>query len=104
MAKKIDSGIMHNVKAFVAEVKKHYDVDRVYVFGSYAKGVAKEHSDIDVAVVLREEEKFEDMVNMMKMTHKIDWRLEPHPMHVSDFDGVCTPLAYEVKTTGVLVA
>jgi len=44
---------------FVAEIKKkidpvcrHYGVDKVFLFGSYARGEATEQSDIDLRVDL----------------------------------------------------
>lgn len=39
-------------KAFVPIVKEHFPYSAVYLFGSYAKGYATEHSDIDVAVIV----------------------------------------------------
>ena len=39
-------------KAFVPVAKEHFPHSAVYLFGSYAKGCATEHSDIDVAVIV----------------------------------------------------
>ena len=36
------------ISNYVTDVKKAIPIDRVYLFGSYAKGTATEQSDIDV--------------------------------------------------------
>ncbi|MBI9008577.1 MAG: nucleotidyltransferase domain-containing protein [Tenericutes bacterium] len=36
------------IKENVSEVAKNYPIDRIYLFGSYVKGTAKEDSDIDL--------------------------------------------------------
>ncbi|MEM2983478.1 MAG: nucleotidyltransferase domain-containing protein [Candidatus Bathyarchaeia archaeon] len=40
------------VKEFIHILRQEHDVQEVYLFGSYAKGIAKDYSDIDLAVVL----------------------------------------------------
>ena len=47
MPKSIDE-----IKEAVKEVAKRYDVERVYLFGSYARGDQREDSDIDLHVYL----------------------------------------------------
>ena len=42
------------IKAMLADVAPEYDVERIYLFGSYARGEATEESDLDLYV-----EKFE---------------------------------------------
>jgi len=37
-----------SIKKIVASVSKRYDIERIYLFGSYAKGQAKESSDVDL--------------------------------------------------------
>ncbi len=36
------------IKKCVSDVAKDYDIDQIYLFGSYVKGSAKEDSDIDL--------------------------------------------------------
>jgi len=36
------------IKEKVNEIAKKYDIHKIYLFGSYAKGEAKEYSDIDL--------------------------------------------------------
>jgi hypothetical protein len=39
------------IKENVNELAKNYDIDKVYLFGSYVNGTAKEDSDIDIFIV-----------------------------------------------------
>jgi predicted nucleotidyltransferase len=41
---------INEIKEIVSEVAKKYDVERVYLFGSYARGEQCENSDIDLHV------------------------------------------------------
>lgn len=45
-----------HLEKVLAQIKRHPKVVAIYLFGSYAKGEAKPISDIDIAVVLREED------------------------------------------------
>lgn len=38
------------IKSIVAPIAKHHGVDRVYLFGSYARGAATPASDIDLCI------------------------------------------------------
>jgi len=39
-------------KRYAHEVEKHFEPQAVVLFGSYAKGIASEDSDIDIAVIV----------------------------------------------------
>jgi predicted nucleotidyltransferase len=45
-----ESGVLSylTIKEKVCEVAKNYDIDKIYLFGSYVKGQATEQSDIDI--------------------------------------------------------
>ena len=45
--------VNRTVRAFAAEVSLELPVDRVFLFGSYAKGYANEQSDIDICFFLK---------------------------------------------------
>ena len=38
------------IKELILPIAKRHDVDRIYLFGSYARGEATEHSDIDLCI------------------------------------------------------
>ena len=41
---------MEEITDIVAPVARRYGVERIYVFGSYAKGTADEYSDVDFLI------------------------------------------------------
>ena len=51
MVKKISKKVKKSVQAYVAELKRDIDIDRVVIFGSQARGTASPRSDIDVAII-----------------------------------------------------
>ncbi len=51
MVQEIYTNINQIVEAFIAELKKHIRVERVILFGSYARGTPRPWSDIDLIVV-----------------------------------------------------
>ena len=55
------SKTISEIKEIVSEVAPQYDVERIYIFGSYARGEQCDNSDIDLHVYLGES--------------KIAWRL-----------------------------
>ena len=77
----IDIDVVDIVKKYINEISKKFDIQEVYLFGSYAKGTNNEDSDIDVAVVLKSDtNSFDIMVDLMMLTQDIDLRIEPHPI------------------------
>lgn len=48
MAKKLYT--IEEIKAIVTPIAQKYGVERIYLFGSYARGEAGENSDIDLRV------------------------------------------------------
>jgi len=80
----------------------------VLLFGSEARGTAREDSDIDVLVLLDKEVVLSD--DMMKISHviiPIEWELEPHriidvtPANNDDYQAGKWPLYREVKNEGI---
>ncbi|KAA6342067.1 hypothetical protein EZS27_010168 [termite gut metagenome] len=66
-------------KAYKALVKEYFPVEKVYLFGSYAKDSFREDSDIDVAVVVNhiEGDYFSIHPLLWKLRRQIDDRIEP---------------------------
>ena len=82
----------------------HVEPLKVYLFGSYASGKAREHSDIDLAVVAEclSGHPVNDFVQLMKLRRKIDYRIEPHPFRPEDFTED-NPEAAEIMRTGIRI-
>lgn len=70
---------INKVKAYARLLEKHFDLKKVYLFGSYAKDKPREDSDIDVAVVVKDIEGDFFSVNplLWKLRRQIDDRIEP---------------------------
>lgn len=64
-----------------AELESHFDVKRIGLFGSYARGEAGEESDIDIAVAFKNENIADNYFGVLHyledhLKHKIDLGLE----------------------------
>jgi len=44
--------VVEDVKNLLLELRKKHDIKEAYLFGSYAGGNPREHSDVDIAVIL----------------------------------------------------
>ena len=95
------SDVARRYVAFIKE--QHPDIKKVYLFGSYAKGVIGADSDIDLAIIFENlSDTFDMQVQLMKLRRRFDTRIEPHAFRESDFD-VSNPLVREILTTGLEV-
>ena len=100
----VDVNILKSVKEYVEEISKHYNIQEVYLFGSYAKGTNTEDSDIDIAIIINSDDNvFDLMVELMMLTQNIDLRIEPHPIKLKDFEEG-NPFVQEIIDTGIKVA
>lgn len=77
-------------------------VERLLVYGSFAKGTPQEHSDIDVCVVSPKfgEDITSEMVRLNTLAHRIDPRIEVVPYSPKDLAVEEDPLAYEITKYG----
>ncbi len=79
----------------------NYPIERVFLFGSYAKNKPRKDSDIDIAVVLNlKKNTFDLEVELARLRRNIDLRIEPHAFITKDFNEE-NPLAYEILKTGI---
>jgi len=92
------------VKEYIKYLKKNnFNIEKVYLFGSYAKGSFREDSDIDLALVFKEfPDSFDMQVQLLKIRRKFDTRIEPHPFRSSDFVSD-NPLVNEILNTGLQI-
>lgn len=103
----MDKNIDSTITKYLELIKEKYsDIERVYLFGSYAKGKPTEDSDIDLALIftnLDDSKRFDIQVQLMMLAAQIDSRIEPHPISHNDFDSG-NPFVAEIKKTGIEVA
>ena len=49
---------LEDIEAKIIPIAKQYDLSKVYLFGSYARGEEDENSDIDIALELKDVSKY----------------------------------------------
>src|SRR4030067_1016367 len=83
--------------------EKGIKVSMVILFGSYAKGMAKPDSDIDIAVISSQfgQDNFKEMMFLRKLALEIDSHIEPLPFTPQDLDDRYSTLSQEIKKYGV---
>ena len=95
------------IRKFVKALKQEgIPVDRVILYGSYAKGKTRPDSDIDVAVVSKHfgRDRVEEGMNLFRIAGKIDQRIEPIPISTESYQNdTWIPLIYEIKEKGIEV-
>lgn len=100
----VSNEILEKVKMFVDMVLKNsgLHLERVILFGSYAKGMENKWSDIDVALVSRDFSGigFYDRKRVNPYLIKIDSRIEPHPFKPEDFNSD-NPFVLEILERGI---
>ena len=75
------------IKKFVSLASKEFEIESVYLFGSYAVGNANDYSDIDIAVVADnfEGSRFFDRRRLNEYILKTSYDLEVHPFKTEEF-------------------
>lgn len=97
----VKKSIIDTASKYLQQLPSDLDVRKAYLFGSCAKGLEREDSDIDIAIVIRNmSDFFATQMQLMRIRRKIDLRIEPHPIGESDFTN-SNPFAYEIQQTGI---
>ncbi len=97
----VNKSIIETAEHFAKLIPAEWDVKKAYLFGSYAKGLEREESDIDIAVVLGNmPDFFEAQMQLMRVRRKVDLRIEPHPLRENEFNA-SNPYATEIQRTGI---
>ncbi len=103
--KSVSKDILNIINKYIDEIKKHYNVSEIILFGSYAKGTQNEDSDIDIAIISDDfDDIYDCMAVLMGMTWDIDARIEPHPIKKKDYDEISNYFVKEIIDTGIKVA
>ena len=108
MVKKIYS--IGQVKKYAKDFVRHLETDglnieKAYLFGSYAKKHARSWSDIDVCVVSKKVDRNFGLEFLWQKRRTIDIErgIEPHIFSAKDFAREANPLIYEIKKTGIQI-
>lgn len=90
------------VKNYIKELKEdRLPIQKVILYGSYAKGRASKWSDIDICVISQAFRKKDALEYLWKMKTKKDIKamISPVGFHPKDFIDE-SPLVWEIKKTG----
>ena len=88
------------VKEYSILLRKYMQLERVYLFGSYAKNTNRKDSDIDVAIVVKkiEGDFFTIQPLLWKLRRQVDDRIEPILIEEeNDYGGFLV----EIKRNGI---
>lgn len=94
------------VDAFAQKlIENHIDYDSLVLFGSYAKGNFHKDSDVDIAVISSQfgKNRLLERIRLMKISAKVDSRIEPHPVSVKDWKEGWKQIVYEINRTGIKI-
>ena len=92
------------VKKFKARIEeKGIPVQKVYLYGSYAKGTPRYGSDIDICIISPSfKNKFEAELLLSKESMQIDPRIETVAYSPETFED-WIPLVWEIKQKGISI-
>ncbi len=80
-----------------------FNIQKAYIFGSYASKKFNDNSDIDLAIILNDvPNSFTMQIQLMKLSRKFDTRIEPHPFDEADFNP-SNPFANEILINGIQI-
>jgi len=103
---KIPKKVITSVKSYRTKLEKSgVFVDQMLVFGSYAKGLWRDSSDIDVAVVSKSfgKDEMKDYRMLGLATWDVNTKIEAHPISLKDWKTGASPLILEIQKYGVAV-
>lgn len=60
------------IKTKINPIAKQYNVSKVYLFGSYARGEEDENSDIDIALEIKDESQYMDVYGILSRVFNCD--------------------------------
>jgi predicted nucleotidyltransferase len=95
--------VKEEARRYANEVRSQLPVDKVYLFGSYAKGTADELSDVDVCFFLRDyggKERVDMGISLLRIDRNYKAYFEPIFFETSDIEQN-NPFVNEIFRTGV---
>jgi len=100
--------VIRIVNGFLQVVRHAHDVRQVYLFGSFAKGTAKEYSDVDLAIILgptvpSEESPFDESFKIFHEAQQYNSLLEVVCFRQEEFDRDGGSLVRQIKKEGIRV-
>ena len=94
--------IKNEAKRYANEVRGQLPVEKVYLFGSYAKGTADGLSDVDICFFLRDfegKERVDMSIRLLRIARNYQAYFEPHVFETADIERK-NPFVNEIINTG----
>lgn len=91
----MDSKVMEEIVDIIKNTAKHYDIEKVIMFGSRAKGTNNNFSDIDLAVT---GDQYTDFALALEYEVITLYRFDVH-----NYNDISTSLRNEINKTGVTI-
>jgi len=91
------------IERYIKIVKQNnIAVEKIFLYGSHARGNATNDSDIDIAIISNDftGERFDDRRLLVRLRRQIDRRIEPMPFRSDEFN-LGDPLAVEIIQNGI---
>lgn len=101
-----DKNVKAEIDKFILVLKENnIPVDKIILYGSYAKQTPKSYSDIDLAVVSTHfgKNEIEEMMLLSKLSWQASDRIESIPLTPKHLDMHYHPLIGEIKKYGKVV-
>jgi len=98
--------IYRELQRFVAKLKAELPVERVYLFGSFARGDIHEGSDIDLIIVGDFSERFHERIYRVLLLNDQNLPLAPlcyRPEEIEQMQGEGNPFIQEALATAKLL-
>lgn len=96
------AAVIERLNEYVNLVREHFPVQKVILFGSYAKGTAREYSDIDVAVIVDKIDNIlESEYKLYELRRDIDEMIEPLIFEANSSDP--SGFLEEIQKTGEVI-
>jgi len=86
---------------YISSLTGKYNIERAYLYGSFAKGTNHSDSDIDLALVFPSISDIIDVqIDLMQMRTDEELLIEPHPFRKEDFN-INNPVVAEILNNGI---
>lgn len=100
----IPSEIMDEIKHFIELVKEeNITIEKLYLYGSYAKGNYRKDSDIDLAIIspdFKEEDCIENMTLLLGKANNLKSDIQTIPFSVEEYNNP-KGIMEEILNTGI---
>jgi len=100
----ISKEFLNIINNYVLELSKEININKVILFGSFAKGTNHEDSDIDLAIFsddFADMERFEALTFLLLKASDLTVDLQPQPFTLADLEDEDNWLAKEIEETGI---